>query len=82
MCAASVFMVAMELVKPDEGDGRTPDPDITKRILAEARQRKLMLLTAGSWVNVLRIIPPLVTTTDEVDLGLGAIDESPTAAER
>ena len=29
-------MVAIELVKPGDGDGRTPDPDLTKRIQAEA----------------------------------------------
>ena len=30
------LMVALELVKPDDGDGRVPDPDLTKRIQAEA----------------------------------------------
>ena len=41
------LMVAIELVKPDEGDGRVPDPDLTKRIQAEALARKLIVLTAG-----------------------------------
>ena len=64
------LMVAIELVKPGVGDGRTPDPDLTKRIQAEALARKLIVLTAGTYVNVVRIIPPLVTTADEVDLAL------------
>ena len=63
-------MVAIELVKPGVGDGRTPDPDLTKRIQAEALARKLIVLTAGTYVNVIRIIPPLVTTADEVDMAL------------
>jgi 4-aminobutyrate aminotransferase len=74
------LMVAIELVKPDEGDGRTPDPDVTKRIQAEAFKRRLLILTAGTYVNVLRIIPPLVTTADEVDQALGILDESMAAA--
>jgi len=31
-------------------------------------------------VNVVRIIPPLITTADEVDLALRTIDESLAAA--
>ena len=30
--AASGLMVAIEFVKPGEGDGRVPDPDLTKRV--------------------------------------------------
>ena len=73
-------MVAIELVKPGVGDGRVPDPDLTKRIQAEALARNLIVLTAGTYVNVVRIIPPLVTTADEVDLALSILDESLTAA--
>ena len=74
------LMVAIELVKPGEGDGRVPDPELTKRLQAEALSRRLLLLTAGTAVNVIRIIPPLVTTAEEVDLALGIIDESLSAA--
>ena len=74
------LMVALEFVKPDEGDGRVPDPDLTKRVQAEALARKLIVLTAGTYVNVIRIIPPLVTTSDEVELALSILDESLAAA--
>ena len=60
-------MLALEFVKPGEGDGRVPDADLAKRVQAEALARKLIVLTAGTYVNVVRIIPPLVTTADEVD---------------
>jgi 4-aminobutyrate aminotransferase len=74
------LMVAMELVKPGVGDGRVPDTDLTKRIQAECFARKLLILTAGTNVNVVRIIPPLVTTADEVDHALRIIGEALDAA--
>jgi 4-aminobutyrate aminotransferase len=74
------LMLALEFVKPAEGDGRTPDPELTKRVQAEALARKLIVLTAGTYVNVLRVIPPLITTADEVDLALRTLDESLAAA--
>ena len=73
-------MLALEFVKPGDGDGRTPDPDLTKRVQAEVLARNLIVLTAGTYVNVIRIIPPLVTTADEVDVALAIIDESLAAA--
>jgi 4-aminobutyrate aminotransferase/(S)-3-amino-2-methylpropionate transaminase len=73
-------MLALEFIKPGEGDGRVPDPDLTKRVIAEALGRRLIVLSAGSYANVVRIIPPLITTADEVDLALSILDESLTAA--
>jgi 4-aminobutyrate aminotransferase len=73
-------MVALELVRADEADPRRPDPDLVKRILAEALARRLLLLSAGTWGQVVRVIPPLVTTEEEVDLAVGIIDESVAAA--
>jgi 4-aminobutyrate aminotransferase len=74
------LMLALEFVRPGEGDGRTPDPELTKRVLAEALSRRLIVLSAGSYANVVRIIPPLVTTADEVDLALGILGGSLAAA--
>ena len=74
------LMVAIELVKPETGDRRTPDPELARRIQSEAFRRNLLVLTAGTYVNVVRIIPPLVTTADEVTLALGILDESLAAA--
>jgi 4-aminobutyrate aminotransferase len=74
------LMLALEFVKPDERDGRVADPDVTKRVQAEALNRKLIVLTAGTYANVVRIIPPLVTTAAEVDQALSILDESLRAA--
>ena len=38
------------------------------------------MLTAGTYVNVMRIIPPLVTTAEEVDLALSILEDSLVAA--
>lgn len=74
------LMVALEFVTPGEGDGRVPDPDLTKRVQQAAFERRLLLLTAGTYVNVIRIIPPLVTTAEEVETALTIIAESLDAA--
>ena len=73
-------MVAMEFVRPGQGDGRVPDADLTKGVIAAALDRALIVLSAGSYGNVTRIIPPLVTTPDEVDRALAILDDSLTAA--
>jgi 4-aminobutyrate aminotransferase len=73
-------MLALEFVKPGEGDGRVPNPEMTKRVQAEALERKLIVLTAGTYANVVRIIPPLVTTADEVDLAVETLGEALDAA--
>ena len=74
------LMLAFEFVKPGEGDGRAPDPDAVKRVIAEANKRKMLLLSAGAYAQVIRIIPPLVTTAEEVDLALKILEESLDAA--
>jgi 4-aminobutyrate aminotransferase len=75
------LMVAVEFVRPGEGDGRTPDAALTKRVQQECFARNLLLLTAGTYVNVIRIIPPLVTTAEEVDQALVIIAEALDAAD-
>ena len=73
-------MLALEFGQPDEGDGRVPDSDLTKRVQAECFARGLLVLTAGTSVNVIRIIPPLVTTAGEVDQALAILGEALEAA--
>src|SRR5439155_1928537 len=74
------LMLALEFIRPGVGDGRVPDPEVTKRVQREALDRRLIVLTAGTYVNVIRIIPPLVTTAEEVDLALGILKVSLAAA--
>ena len=67
------LMLAIEFA---EGDALTPRPDLAKALLAEAMARNVLLLSCGTHGEAVRIIPPLVTTDDEVDLAVAAIGDS------
>jgi 4-aminobutyrate aminotransferase len=73
-------MVALEFVDPAAPDPRTPDGAMARRVLGEALRRRLILLSAGSFGQVVRIIPPLVTTPEEVDLAASIVSEAVAAA--
>jgi 4-aminobutyrate aminotransferase len=73
-------MVGLEFVDPTATDPRSPDQGMVKRVVAEALRRRLILLTCGSFGQVVRLIPPLVTTADEVDQAVAIIDASIEAA--
>ena len=47
-----------------------------KRVLAAARERGLVLLACGLDGNVIRLLPPLSATDDELERGLSILDES------
>lgn len=76
-CVAEVrgrgLMIGIEFA---QGSELTPRPDLAKALLHEAFDRKLLLLSCGTYGQVVRIIPPLVTTDDEVDKAIGIIGES------
>ncbi len=80
-CVAEVrgrgLMIGIELA---QGPELTPRPDLAKAILHEAFERKLLLLSCGTYGQVVRVIPPLVTTDEEVDTAIGVIAESLEAA--
>jgi 4-aminobutyrate aminotransferase/(S)-3-amino-2-methylpropionate transaminase len=67
-------MVAMELCK--NGDPHQPDADLTKALAAEATQRGLILLTCGTYGNVVRILVPLTVSDAVLDEGLAIIAAS------
>ena len=61
-------MVAIELFKG--GDLTQPDADLARRVAAEAAQRGLILLTCGTYANVIRILVPLTASDALLDEGL------------
>lgn len=61
-------MVAIELCK--NGDPHQPDADLTKRMVAEAQKRGLILLSCGVYANVIRVLVPLVASDALLDEGL------------
>ena len=66
------LMVAIEFAEPGT---LKPLPEKAKALLAGALERRLLLLPCGTYGQVVRVIPPLNTTDDEVDLALGIIGE-------
>lgn len=71
-------MVAMELVKGR--DASQPDPDLTKRLVAEAGKRGLVLLSCGVRANVIRFLAPLTATPALIEEGLALLEQALTAA--
>ena len=76
-CVAEVrgrgLMVGLELAEPET---LRPRADLVKGILKGALDRRLLLLSCGTRGQVVRVIPPLVTTDDEIDLAVRVIGET------
>lgn len=56
------LMNAIEFTRDGE-----PDPDLSKAVMAAALEDGLILLGCGTFDNVIRWIPPLVVTAQEID---------------
>lgn len=67
------FMVAAEFNMPD---GKTPNPDMTNAIRAEALRRGLVLLTCGVYGNVIRFLAPLTIPDDIFTEALDILEAS------
>lgn len=67
------MMLAIEFAEPGT---LAPRGDLAKAVLVEAMARNLLLLTCGTHGQVVRIIPPLVTAEDEVELAISTIGEA------
>ena len=66
-------MIAIELVKPGT---KEPDPARPREIAKAATQQGLLVLTAGTYGNVLRFLPPLVIPEDLLDEGLDILEKA------
>ena len=75
-----VAIIAERIDQPDAKRGFVLDGFPRTVPQAEALNRNLIVLTCGTFGNVVRIIPPLVTTADEVDHALGILAEALAAA--
>ncbi|WP_375481859.1 4-aminobutyrate--2-oxoglutarate transaminase [uncultured Jatrophihabitans sp.] len=64
-------MLAVELVEPGTS---TPDPALTAALSAACHREGLITLTAGTYGNVLRFLPPLVIGDDLLHEGLDILD--------
>jgi len=61
-------MLALEL--------REPTPDVAKATTAAAFEKGLLLLSCGLDGNVIRLLPPLTASDEELERGLGLLEEA------
>jgi 4-aminobutyrate aminotransferase/(S)-3-amino-2-methylpropionate transaminase len=71
-------MCAMEIVM----DRQTKEPakELTSKIITEANKRGLLIISAGVYSNVLRLLMPLVITNEQLEEGLNILESSIEAA--
>ena len=66
-------MLAIEFVRPGTTE---PDADITKRVAAAALEAGVIILTCGTYGNVIRLLPSLVIDDALLLEGIGVLDDA------
>jgi len=70
-------MLALEFVRPGT---REPNPEATRRIAAWALEHGVVMLTCGTYGNVIRLLPPLVIPDALLSDGLDVLEAAIRAA--
>jgi len=70
------LMQGVELVADETVQDRTPAPEKAVRLFEETKKRGLLIGKGGLYGNVIRISPPLIVSTGDVDEALKILDES------
>jgi 5-aminovalerate/4-aminobutyrate aminotransferase len=66
-------MIAIELF--EDGDSHKPNAAAVSQVVAKARDKGLILLSCGTYGNVLRILVPLTAPDEQLKKGLDIIEE-------
>ena len=66
-------MQAIELIKPGTLD---PNPEALTAILKYCTSKGVLILSAGTYANVIRLLPPLIIEEDLLRDGLAVLDEA------
>jgi 4-aminobutyrate aminotransferase/(S)-3-amino-2-methylpropionate transaminase len=66
-------MQAIELVKPGTTD---PNPEALTAAIKYCVNKGVLILSAGTYANVIRLLPPLVIEEDLLRDGLSVLDEA------
>ena len=66
-------MIAIELVQPGS---KEPNGDIMGKVVKYAQSKGVVFLTAGTYGNVLRFLPPLVISDELVKDAMSVLDEA------
>lgn len=67
-------MIAIELVVPD--GTKTPNAALAKAVVAACGRRGVVMLSCGSYGNVIRLLPPLVTDFALIDDAMDVLAEA------
>lgn len=65
-------MRLVEFVK--DRASKTPDPDLTLKIIRDGVAHGLVLIRAGLFSNCIRLLPPVVMTDEQLDEGLDVLE--------
>lgn len=65
-------MIGIEFVKSD--DLKQPNSEICSEIVKGCAENGLIVLSAGTYKNIIRILSPLVITAEELDKGLSILE--------
>ena len=71
-------MLAIELVT--DPATKAPDAELAQRIIDTARDRGLLLLKCGPHKNVVRLLPPLTASDEEITAGVAMLEAAVLAA--
>jgi 4-aminobutyrate aminotransferase/(S)-3-amino-2-methylpropionate transaminase len=66
-------MIAIELVKAGSKD---PNPELMTKVIKYCQSKGVLILTAGSYGNVIRFLPPLVITDELLKDAMGVLAEA------
>jgi len=65
-------MQAIELIKPGSKD---PNPEAMAKVIKYCQQNGVLILTAGTYGNVIRFLPPLVITEELLNDALDVLED-------
>ena len=65
-------MLGLELVK---GENREPAADEAKQLTSYCLEKGLILLSCGCYGNIIRVLAPFVITDEQLEKGLGIMEE-------
>ncbi|PFL00701.1 aspartate aminotransferase family protein [Priestia megaterium] len=73
------LMIGIEIVNPDTGEG---DGDALFEILDLALEKGVLFYFCGNASEVIRMVPPLTVTKEQIDAGIRMLDEAITSFEK
>lgn len=70
-------MIAVEFVKPGTAETtKEPNKDVVSHIVKEAFANGVIVLSCGTWENVIRFLPPVVITEEQLADALSVIADA------